>query len=640
MNFEKIKSFDEMTDSDYQALGFRAGFEFHQQLETNRKLFCRCPAPGQPYNNKFHSEIVRTMRPTPGETEEIDPSILMEYRTRKEIHYRINRDTICTYDLDQTPPFEINYEALDIALQLCFIFNAKPVDEIYVIRKHQLDGSVPSGFQRSALIGVEGSVKFKGKDITISEIILEEDTARKINDVHHKRTFYTDRLGIPLVEIVTKPELQTPTEAMEFCELLRNYLLASGRVRRESGAFRFDLSVSITDGTRMEIKGIDKIRKIPIVAYNEVVRQLNLLRLRAELFKRGISPETFSFRTYNLYKVLKNTNYFPIARALENGDEVHCVLLPHWAGLLKWNTQRYSVFAQELSDRIRVLACLTDLPNIIASDIIDNTISREEIDKTIKFIGATEEDAFVIVWGSSDDVKIAIDEIANRAYEATLGIPAETRKALPDGTTSFERYLPGPNRLYPDTDLPTIIVEPARIERIKITKPEDFAQRMKWCKEQQIPDELAKKLALSKHYQLVKELAKELELSPPFVAKVLIGSFQWLERRGYNLQELSVEKVKEIFRFYKEGKILDDGIKYALELILKGKEQYLSSLLSPANEQEILNAFNHAKVTIKTTVIRHPDKLKEIAISLIMEQLRGRVKGNLIKQFVEKNWDR
>ncbi|MFN3781875.1 MAG: hypothetical protein ACK4SO_06835, partial [Candidatus Kapaibacteriota bacterium] len=271
---------------------------------------------------------------------------------------------------------------------------------------------------------------------------IEEDSAREYSDFLHTRTFYTDRLGIPLVEIVTEPELRNPNEIKEFCELVRNYLIATGKVRTCSGAFRFDMNISIAGGSRIEIKATNSIKNVPIVAYYEVQRQYNLLKLRNKLHNAGITPEEFTFKTFNVSKLLKDTNYYPIAKSLANGGEVHCVLLPKWAGFFKSPTQKYSVFSQEISDRVKVVACLTDMPNIIVSDIIDNTISREEIDKTQKYIGSGTKDAFVLVWGSSDDVKTAIDEIVLRAYDATVGIPSESRKALKDGTSCFDRLLP------------------------------------------------------------------------------------------------------------------------------------------------------------------------------------------------------
>ncbi|MCX7909341.1 MAG: Glu-tRNA(Gln) amidotransferase subunit GatE [Ignavibacteria bacterium] len=640
MENDFLKNFEEMTDADYEALGFRAGVEIHQQLETNQKLFCRCPSPKPPYDNTYHTEIVRTMRPTPSELGEIDPSILMEYKTRKEIHYRINRNNICTYELDQTPPFEINQEALDIALQFCFIFNAKPIDEIYILRKHQLDGSIPSGFQRTALIGVDGFVEFNGRNIHLSQIILEEDAAREHSDQFHIRTFYTDRLGIPLIEIVTEPELKSPNEVKEFCELIRNYFIVSGKGRVGSGTFRFDLNISITGGTRIEIKGIDKIKNVPIIAYNEVRRQWNLIRLRDELNRKGITPETFSFKSFNIYKVLKNTEYYPIAKCLANGGEVHCILFPKWAGLLKWPTQRYTVFSQEISDRVKVIACLTETPNIIVSDIIDNTISREEIDKTRKFIGASDKDAFVIVWGNSDDVKTAVDEIIVRLHEATQGIPSESRRALKDGTTAFERILPGTDRMYPDTDLPTLVLDSHKFERIRLSLSETFGQRLKWCLNNNIPKVIISKVATSRRFELIRDISKEMELSPSFVANELLSSFRWLRRKKLNTSLISNEQIKEVFKLYKSGKILKEGIKYAFELILKGQERYILHLLSPVSINEIETAFHRAILYLKNARLYHPEKTKEIAVGLIMQQLRGRVEGRFVHNYVFTNWNK
>lgn len=640
MENDFLKSFEEMTESDYEALGFRAGVEIHQQLDTSQKLFCRCPAPMPPYSDVYHTELVRTMRPTPSELGEIDPSILMEYKTRKEIHYRVNRDNICTYELDQTPPFEINSEALDIALQCCHVFNAKPIDEIFILRKHQLDGSIPSGFQRTALVGVDGFIELRGRKINISQIIIEEDAAREFSDNYHVRTFYTDRLGIPLIEIVTEPELKSPTEVKEFCELLRNYLITTGKVRSGSGTFRFDLNLSITGGTRTEIKGLDKIKMVPLVAYNEVLRQWNLIQLRDKLNKEGITPESFTFKTFNLHKILKNTQYFPIEKCLANGGEVHCVLFPKWAGYFKWNTQRYTVFSQEISDRVKVIACLTEMPNIIVSDIIDNTISREEIDKTKRYIGATAKDAFVIVWGSSDDVKMAIDETINRVYEATIGIPPESRRALPDGTTGFERILPGNDRMYPDTDLPSIILDRNKIERLKMNLPETYGCRFKWCLDNGIPVEKIRKVAISRRYELIKEISIDLGLDPKIVVESLLNSLDWLKRNKYQISFLSNEQIKQVFKLYKEGRIIEEGIQFALELILKGQERYIVNLLTPVSERDVETAFKRAKLYIDNAKIRNVGKMKEIATGLIMQQLRGKAKGGIVRKYVETNWNK
>ncbi len=638
MSEDYLLDFNEMTDADYEAIGFRAGLEIHQQLATSKKLFCRCPAPYPPYDDNYHTEIVRSMRLTPSELGIIDPSILMEHRIKKEIHYRVNRNNICTYELDQTPPFEINNEALDIALQICYLFNCKPVDEIFIQRKHLLDGSIPSGFQRTALVGVDGFVEFNNRKIKITQINIEEDSAREYSDFLHTRTFYTDRLGIPLIEIVTEPELRNPSEIKEFCELVRNYLITTGKVRTCSGAFRFDMNISIAGGNRIEIKATNSIKNAPIVAYYEVQRQYNLLQLRNKLHEAGITPEEFTFKTFNLCKILKDTNYYPIAKSLENGGEVHCVLLPKWAGFFKWTTQRYRVFSQEISDRVKVVACLTDMPNIIVSDIIDNTISREEIDKTQKYLGLDTKDAFVIVWGSSDDVKTAIDEIVLRAYDATRGIPSESRRALNDGTSSFERLLPEKYRLYPDTDLPSIVIKSTRLKKLRLTLTESYAERVQWCEQNNISKELTYKFATSTYYPIGKNITLDFGLEPNFVFNTLFNTISWLRKRSYDITKLTEKDVRHIYKLYKNKKIIEEGIKYAFELLLNGNGNKIEELLSPADENDIEIAFKIAKLNLKKMQIRNMDKLKEILIGLIMEQLRGRIKGKIVRDFVDLNW--
>ena len=203
-----FKPFDEMTESDYAAVGFKSGLEIHQQLLTSKKLFCRCPAGH--YSDAYDTEILRHMRPTLSELGEYDGTALMEFKTKKEIIYQINHHTVCTYEMDDTPPFELNDEALDIALGIGMLYNCTMVDEIHIARKQYLDGSIPTGFQRTTIVGVNGAIPYKDRSIAIIQLGLEEDACREVSDVGHRRIYITDRLGMPLIETVTAPDMFTP----------------------------------------------------------------------------------------------------------------------------------------------------------------------------------------------------------------------------------------------------------------------------------------------------------------------------------------------------------------------------------------------------------------------------------------------
>ncbi len=276
---------------NYDALGFRCGIEVHQQLDTDQKLFCRCPvglvaeAPD--------TFVLRHMRPTLSEMGEYDGTALMERKKRKEIIYQILNNHVCTYEMDDTHPFLVNEKALDIGIKLALLFQCKIVDEAHVSRKQYLDGSIPTGFQRTILIGTDGWIPYKGKKIGIRQINIEEDACREVSDQGHRIVFRTDRLSTPLVEVITEAHMLNPMEAGEVTCLLAETNRISGLVRRGIGTARQDVNVSIMGGNRVEIKGVEKIGLIPALTHHEALRQKALLELRDELVRRRISDRMY-----------------------------------------------------------------------------------------------------------------------------------------------------------------------------------------------------------------------------------------------------------------------------------------------------------------------------------------------------------
>jgi len=171
--------------NDYKRIGFKSGLEVHQQLLTREKLFCHCPSGIYQENDDYNAEIIRHMRPTLSELGEYDGTALMEFKTKKEIIYRLKNETACTYEVDDTPPFPINKEALEIAIEISLISKLNIVGEVHITRKQYLDGSIPTGFQRTAIIGVEGEIPLKNKKVRLIQLSLEEDSCREISDIRH-----------------------------------------------------------------------------------------------------------------------------------------------------------------------------------------------------------------------------------------------------------------------------------------------------------------------------------------------------------------------------------------------------------------------------------------------------------------------
>jgi glutamyl-tRNA(Gln) amidotransferase subunit E len=628
----QFKPFAEMTEADYAEVGFRSGLEIHQQLLTEKKLFCRCPA-GR-YSDRYDAEILRHMRPTLSELGEYDGTALMEFKTRKEIIYRINRETVCTYEMDDTPPFMIDEPALDHALGIALLYDLNLVDELHIARKQYLDGSIPTGFQRTTIVGVNGRIPYKDRRISIVQLGLEEDACREVSDVGHRRTYMTDRLGMPLIETVTGPDMRTPQEVADVAQICRRLVRSTGNVRTGIGAAREDVNVSVRGGTRVEIKGVPRIPRIPLLTYHEAMRQWNLLRLREELRRRGITPESFGSGAEDVTRILQNTSYLPVRDALDAGQVASAVVLRGFRDLLAWPTQTNTRFSREISDRVRVVACLTKLPNIVHSDSSAETLSSPKWQAVRKAVKATEDDTVVVVWGSPEDVKTGEQEIVIRAREAAAGIPSETRQALKDGTNGFERILPGPDRMYPDTDLPPKKVTEERLERIRRGIPVPIWTREAWYRELGLPADVVEPLAVSRLAGLFETLVRDWGIDPVAAAVALVQFRKRLKKKGLDPRSVGEETLRRIFALFRDRKISRDGVFALMEKAARGEPLPGPGEVRPATEEEVYARVAASSAALAGMKLHDPARKAHVLMGLVMTALRGRVEGAAVLERV------
>jgi glutamyl-tRNA(Gln) amidotransferase subunit E len=628
----RFKPFAEMTAADYAEIGFRSGLEIHQQLLTAKKLFCRCPAGH--YSEKYDAEILRHMRPTLSELGEYDGTALMEFKTKKEIIYRINRETVCTYEMDDTPPFMMDEQALDIALGVAMLYDLSLVDELHIARKQYLDGSIPTGFQRTTIVGVNGGIPYKGRRISIVQLGLEEDACREVSDVGHRRVYLTDRLGMPLIETVTGPDMRTPQEVAEVAQILRRLVRSTGQVRTGMGAAREDVNVSVRDGTRVEIKGVPRIPRIPLLTYQEAMRQWNLLRLREALHGRGITPETFKSESEDVTRLLVKTSYQPVRDALGAGAVAAAVVLRGFRELLSWQTQTNTRFSREISDRVRVVACLTKLPNMVHSDSLSETLSSSRWDSVRKAVRATADDTVVVVWGPAEDVKTAVQEIAIRAREATVGVPSETRQALRDGTNGFERILPGPDRMYPDTDLPPKQVTEERLEAIRLRLPTPVWTREAWYRELGLPADVVEVLSISPLAGFFEMLVKEWKIDPVAAAVALIQFPKRLKKKGLDPAHLTEEVLRPVFAYYRDRRISRDGVWALIEKAARGEALPEIGEVHAATEEQVYAQVVASQEALRGMKLHNSGRKAHVLMGLVMTALRGRVEGAAIAERV------
>jgi len=541
--------------------------------------------------------------------------------------------------MDDTPPFHLNQQALDIALEIALLHNCSIVDEIHISRKQYLDGSIPAGFQRTGIIGIEGQIPYKNRKIGIIQLGLEEDACREIIDVGHRIVFKTDRLSIPLVEVVTHPDIKLPSEAGEVANLIGRILRSTGKVRRGMGSIRQDVNVSINGGTRVELKGVPKLQYIPKAVANEARRQKALLDICDELRARGITEKNLKTDYKDVTSIFKNSKCKRFKEAVKNKGKIYGIVLRLFAGILDKPTQPDKTFADEISGRVRVIACQDVMPNIVYSNHFEEfNLSQKEINKLEKLFTVKLTDVIVLVWGNEVDVKTAVKEIRIRAKEATTGVPSETRQVFADGTNDFERILPGPNRMYPDTDSPPTPITEEHLEKIRRDLPEPLWDCEKRLKKLGLTKPLVKSLSISKNLKIFNKIVEELAANPVLVAVTLEEKLKCLRRKGKNVDLISDDNLFQLFKTLNEKKFSKEAIPAILEFLSDNPDKTVKKAIvelniKPISVKELENIVDKVlKEYVKNKKINRPFKT---IMGEVMKVSRNRIDGKLVKEVLE-----
>ncbi|MCX6257567.1 MAG: Glu-tRNA(Gln) amidotransferase subunit GatE [Bacteroidia bacterium] len=629
------------TEADYKRIGFMSGLEVHQQLKTKEKLFCRCPAGIYHQHDDYNAEIIRHMRPTLSELGEYDGTALMEFKTRKEIQYRINNKTACTYEVDDTPPFRIDPEALEIALEISILSKLNIVGEVHITRKQYLDGSIPTGFQRTAILGVDGEIQLKNKPVRLLQLSIEEDSCREISDIGHVRIYKTDRLGMPLIETVTYADMFTPDELAEAAQYIRFLNRSSGKVRTGIGSGREDVNVSCRGGQRVEIKGVAHNKWIPELSHNEAFRQWALLHIRKILNDKIGDGKTWKPEQIQLDYDVFSITFEPLKLARDKGYKLVAINLPGFRGILSHFTQPGKTFADELSDRLKVIACI-EKPNMIHTEQFKSILTRADLDIIAPLLHAQEEDAQVVFWGPAEDIPTAIETIEERCRIAFVDVPRETRKSFINGTTVFERVLPGPDRMYPDTDSAPIPLRDDYINKLRNNLPIDVSERFHQLKKWEVPEDTYHYILKKNLVPYIEKITGELGFSPRFVGTFFGHTLKNIEGKMKPHPDFSYDKIYGLFKFIRKKKLVEDISRIMLPMVyeypsmefesvltvLKFKKRSMDDLLAPIE-------FLHEK--FKEIKISDGD---EVTINWLMGQVHKQAAGNVslaeLRQNIEK----
>ena len=617
---------------NYKSLGLKVGLEIHRQLDT-KKLFSAVPSQ---LHDNVDFTFERRLRPTMSELGEIDQAALEEFKRGRVFVYEGNYKYTDLVYIDEEPPHMPDEDALKVALQITYLLNAIPVDEVHFMRKIVIDGSNVSGFQRTAIVGMNGKVDTPWGSVGIPTICLEEDACRIVEQSEKKAIYRLDRLGIPLIEIATTPDIHHPEQAKIVAKFIGDALRATRKVKRGLGTIRQDLNVSIKGGARIEIKGVQELDMIPVIIEREVQRQLNLLKIKEELQKRGVKEEDLKEEFYDVTDIFSGTGSKIIARALKKGGKILAIKLPKFRGLIGFEIQPGRRLGTEMADRakkyVKGIFHIDELPNY--------GISQEEVDRVVERLNLGEFDAFVLVAAEEEIAKKALREVLQRAREAISGVPEETRRALPDGNTQYMRPLPGKARMYPETDIPPIFMSEELKKEILENLPEyPQAKVGRYVKAYKIDKSLAQTLVDDERDELFEELIA-MGIKPSLAASILVVVLKGLKKE-VPTDNITETHIKDAFKLLLENKIA----KEALEEIFKELALHPEKTALQVAEEKGLTLLSEEEVEkiIEEIVRENIDVVKAKGMGAMgmlmgraMAKLRGKADGKLVNQLVRK----
>ena len=532
----------------------KIGLEIHLQLSTG-KLFCKCPDIN---STGIKGKFTRKLFPTENESGDVDVAALQEERKNVIYEYQVT-DNSCLVEADEEPPHEINAEALETALSIAFSLNSEVLNAVSVMRKVVVDGSNTSGFQRTAVVSTGGYITINGKKVGLTTICIEEDSARRVESGNNYTAFSLDRLGIPLVEISTAPDIETFQEAVDVAREIGMRAMLTGNIRRDSDAIRQDVNFSMGYG-RVEIKGISKLSLISEALIAEEKRQKYLAEAIGILVERGGFNEAVLFDYTE--KIGKSESKI-IQKGIASENRIYVGKLENLGGILKAGDYR---IGKEIADALKLFS----IGGFIHSDELPGYgLTEDEVNNIKKFLKCEEKDAIILISIPESKKDLAQDAINKRIEKLSSLNFSETRAANEDGTSRFLRPISGSGRMYPETDIPTIKINESTWNRLKSAAPKSFDQALSlFTKEWDISRQEAEIILATGRKKEFIELSRLWE-KPREVSRILLQFVPEMERKyKRKLDYNDLKRLTEKIATKNYGRI---SLEIAIEQCISGK---------------------------------------------------------------------
>ena len=623
-----------MSEIDFEKIGLKVGLEIHQQLDTSKKLFCKCrPIESDEYTEKFS----RRLRTAKSELGELDPAALFEKTKSKKINYYANSQSSCLVEKDEEPPHDLDHDAKNISLLISSMLESKIFSEIHVMRKTVIDGSNTTGFQRTMLVSQGGNLKINGKKIGVQAVCLEEDAAKLLKDEQNERNYSLDRLGVPLVEIALEPVSTKPSEVKEIALTLGRLLRVTRMVKRGIGSIRQDVNISVMNSGVVEVKGVQQLDQLEKIIGYEAKRQHGLILIAEKLKKLSITISNED--VFDVTEVLKDCESKIIQKALKSKAKIKAIRIRNFSGMFGFEPYPGIRLGKEIGQLVRFFG----IGGVFHSDELPNYgINDPYVDKIRKYLELVDVDGFLIIAGEDPKLDYAIDSIIKRIQDATDGVPAETRGVTQDGETIFLRPRPGASRMYPETDIPSISVLPEEIKLARENIPKSWDDSIAEIqKKYNLNSQLSEQIFDSEYMELFEKICENKKNSPNFVASILCSTITNLQRKGFDALLLKPEHITELFELLADDKIPKESLEIIFENIMSGK----SDTVSDAIQSTDVTSMNEGELNaiLDEIIQKNMELVKELGenaittlMGIAMKQVRGKASGQTVNVLLRK----
>ena len=626
-----------LSEFSFKDVGVKVGLEVHQQLDTKKKLFCSCtPIESDEYTKKFQ----RNLRAVKSELGEYDPAALFEKSKSKTIMYFANSQSSCLVEEDEEPPHNLDKNAKDLALIIASSLESNIFTEIYPMRKTVIDGSNTTGFQRTMLISQGGFIEVDGDKIGVQSICLEEDAAKLLGDKGSIREYSLDRLGVPLIEIALEPVEGSPSKIKKIALTLGKLLRSTKKVTRGIGSIRQDVNVSVKNGgSVVEIKGVQQLDQLEKIIEFEAKRQHGLVKI-AEKLQISKFTEISNDSVVDITNDWSNCQSKIIQKALKEKFTIKAIKVSNFSGMFGYSPYEGIRLGKEIGQLVKFYG----IGGIFHSDELPNYgIEGKDVEMVKNILSVKPNDAFFVIAAPLSKIDFVIESIIQRINQAMKGVPPETRIATPTGETIFLRPRPGASRMYPETDIPPILVTKKELEIARSNIPKSWDESLNDLqKKYGLNMQLAEQIFDSQYIELFEKLSEKSKVNPTFIASVLCSSITNLERSGLNPKLLKNEEIVKTFEFLESGKISKESVEIIFENIMSGKSKIVEEAIKNTSiqsldeiklEEIIKNIINENKGIIHSQKERSIGPLMGIA----MKDLRGKASGEVINNLLIKN---